>query len=249
MEFKYRTAIVTGSSRGIGFEIAKEFLQSGGNVSFVDIKPTPSIMDEYIKSGRAIYVRTDLANPDEIKKMVEKTKQVFGRIDFMINNAAISAGFKLRELPLEKWQNVIDVNLTAPMLCAKYCYDELVKSNGAIVNIASTRALMSEADTEAYSASKAGLVGLTHAMAVSFSGKIRVNSISPGWIDVRREPDDMEHPEPFSKEDHLQHPAGRVGKAEDIAAMALYLCSERAGFITGQNFVIDGGMTKKMIYV
>ncbi|HSV26450.1 MAG TPA: SDR family oxidoreductase, partial [Sedimentisphaerales bacterium] len=133
------------------------------------------------------------------------------------------------------------VNLTGPFLTSKHAAPHIARNKGGIVNIASTRALMSEANTEAYSASKAGLVGLTHALAVSLGPDVRVNCISPGWIDTADSR--------LSDADHAQHPAGRAGRPEDIAEMTLYLCSAAAGFITGQNFVVDGGMTKKMIYV
>jgi len=121
---------------------------------------------------------------------------------------------------------------------------------GAIINIASTRALMSEPDTESYSASKGGLAALTHALAISFGPEVRVNCISPGWIDVSAwQKHNRRRPEALSEADHEQHPAGRVGRVEDVAAMAVFLASEESGFITCQNFVVDGGMTKKMIYV
>jgi NAD(P)-dependent dehydrogenase (short-subunit alcohol dehydrogenase family) len=145
---------------------------------------------------------------------------------------------------------VIAVNLTGMFLLVKYTLPCFRNGKGAIVNIASTRASMSEADTEAYSASKGGVVALTHALALSLGPKIRVNCISPGWIETLsgKKKSRREFPK-FSAADHGQHPAGRVGTTEDVAEMALFLLSDKAGFITGQNFVVDGGMTKKMIYV
>lgn len=153
------------------------------------------------------------------------------------------------ELSLQEWQRVLEVNLTGPFLCSRAFAPLLRTRHGSIVNIASTRALMSEPHTESYAAAKGGLVALTHALALSLGPEVRVNCISPGWIDVtpwaKRS---RRHPQPLSRRDHAQHPAGRVGRPEDIAAMVLYLASDRAGFITGENIVIDGGMTRKMIY-
>jgi NAD(P)-dependent dehydrogenase (short-subunit alcohol dehydrogenase family) len=199
---------------------------------------------------RTLFVPTDVAEEPAVRAMVEQTLGRFGRIDYLVNNAGISRAGPLAQLALADWQRVLGTNLTGAMLCAKHAAEHLKAARGAIVNIASTRALMSEANTEAYSASKGGLVALTHALAVSLGPAVRVNCISPGWIVTRgyRRP-----PEPpaqeLSQADHAQHPAGRAGEPADVANMVVYLCSDAAGFITGQNFVIDGGMTRKMIYV
>jgi len=145
---------------------------------------------------------------------------------------------------------VVAVNLTGPFLCTKYAADELKKTKGAIVNICSTRALQSEPNTEAYSATKGGLLAMTHALAMSLGPDVRVNAVSPGWIDVSAvKKKSLAQQYSISSEDHAQHPAGRVGKAEDIANMIEFLLRPENDFITGQNFVVDGGMTKKMIYV
>jgi NAD(P)-dependent dehydrogenase (short-subunit alcohol dehydrogenase family) len=151
----------------------------------------------------------------------------------------------LARLTLAEWRCVLDTNLTAAFLFARAAEKALRASKGAIVTIASTRALMSEANTESYSASKGGLVALTHALAVSLAPDVRVNCVSPGWIVV-----DREQMQKLRRKDHLQHPAGRVGTPADIADIVAYLVDgERAGFVTGANFVVDGGMTRKMIYV
>ncbi len=142
---------------------------------------------------------------------------------------------------MAEWNRVIATNLTAAFAGTRAAADALRKSGGAVVNMASTRSLMSEPDTEAYAATKGGLVALTHVLAISLGPEVRVNCISPGWIDVAGEP--------LSRQDHAQHPAGRVGKPEDVAELTAYLLSPAARFITGANFVIDGGMTRKMIYV
>ena len=181
--------------------------------------------------------------------MIDAALNEFGRLDLLVNNAGISANAPITELPLEAWNRVLAVNLTGMFLTVKYAAPYLRERRGSIVNIASTRALMSEPNTEAYTASKGGVVSFTHALAVSLGPEIRANCISPGWIEVgdwqkssrRRQP---EH----SDADRRQHPAGRVGKPDDIAAMIAFLASPDAGFLTGENIVIDGGITRKMIY-
>ena len=167
-----------------------------------------------------------------------------------MNNAAIAISKPVSELTLQEWNRVIAVNLTSCFLTAKHAFQFLKANNGCIVNIASTRALMSEPDTEGYSASKGGIVALTHALAVSFAPFVRVNAISPGWIETGDQKKSRARiPVTHSEADRMQHPVGRVGEPGDIATMIEFLLSEKATFITGQNFVIDGGITKKMIYV
>jgi NAD(P)-dependent dehydrogenase (short-subunit alcohol dehydrogenase family) len=165
----------------------------------------------------------------------------FGGLDALINNAGIAdpAGGPIERLSLEDWNRKIAVNLTGMFLMTKHCVPHLRRTAGTIVNIASTRALQSEPDTEAYAATKGGVIALTHALAMSLGPRVRVNCISPGWIAKGR----------LAKRDHAQHPTGRAGRPEDIGEMIAFLLSDAAGFITGQNFVVDGGMTRKMIYV
>jgi NAD(P)-dependent dehydrogenase (short-subunit alcohol dehydrogenase family) len=175
----------------------------------------------------------------------------FGRIDGLVNNAGIAAPERVpvHELSLEAWDEVLRVNLTGAFLMVKHAAPHLAGVHGAIVNIASTRALQSEADTEAYSASKGGLLSLTHALAMSLAHRVRVNAVLPGWIDVSGlRAESCSAPSYLTEDDHLQHPVGRVGQARDVAALVAFLLSEDAGFITGQSFVVDGGMTRKMIY-
>jgi len=176
-----------------------------------------------------------------VRACVGAVLKQFGRLDALVNNAGLTGpdDGPLEKLALKDWNRRIGVNLTGAFLMAKHCIPQLRKHRGAIVNIASTRALQSEPDTEAYSASKGGLVAFTHALANSLGPAVRVNCISPGWIAHQ----------PVSRKDHAQHPVGRVGQSEDVAALVAYLVSDGAGFVTGQNFVIDGGMTRKMIYV
>jgi NAD(P)-dependent dehydrogenase (short-subunit alcohol dehydrogenase family) len=203
---------------------------------------------EFLGKPNAAFIRTDIADEEAVREMVHETLGRFGRIDFLVHNAAIAKNVPVTELSYEDWRRVIDVDLSGAFLCAKHCAEPLKKSRGAIVHITSTRALMSEPNTEAYSAAKGGLAALTHALSISLGPAVRVNCISPGWIDTA----DFLHGQPspwkLRPEDHACHPAGRVGRPEDIAAMVIYLCGPGAAFITGQNFVIDGGMTKKMIY-
>ncbi|MFA7369051.1 MAG: SDR family oxidoreductase [Kiritimatiellales bacterium] len=229
-----KTILITGGAQGIGRGCAEHFLNLGWNVTAVDIQPMAS-------GGRLETVCGDILLEETARQAAAKTIQRFGRLDALINNAGVGTRgkFKVEELPLEEWTRVLGINLTGYFLMAKHAAPFLRNAKGAIVNIASTRALMSESDTEAYAASKGGILALTHALAVSLGPDVRVNCISPGWIETRK---DAKH----SEADRLQHPAGRVGVPQDIAELAEYLIS--AGFVTGQNFVADGGMTKKMIY-
>lgn len=166
----------------------------------------------------------------------------FGRLDAVVSNAGIMIGKPIRRLTLAEWHRVIDTNLTAAFLLARAAEKPLRKAHGAIVTVASTRALMSEANTESYSASKGGLLALTHALAISLGPDVRVNCVSPGWIETKNYG-------ALRRKDHSQHPAGRVGKPEDIAEIVAWLLdAKRSGFVTGANFVVDGGMTRKMIY-
>jgi NAD(P)-dependent dehydrogenase (short-subunit alcohol dehydrogenase family) len=251
MEGKGRVAVITGGARGIGRGTAQAFLTAGYRVVIADWdgKAGQEAVGVLAGAERVRFVETDVASEKAVERLVETTLTEFGVLDVLINNAGIMVRAPLTELTLETWQKVLAVNLTGPMLCARTAAPHLRKRGGAIVNIASTRALMSEPDTEAYSASKGGLLALTHALSVSLGPEIRVNAISPGWIDVG----------PYQKEgarlevvpsaaDHRQHPAGRVGTPGDVANLALFLADPGNGFITGQNFVVDGGMTKKMIY-
>lgn len=231
-----RTAIVTGGTRGIGKAIVDQLLEADWNVAVLDIEEPKALLPNQL------FVRCDVASETEVAEAVDKTVRAFGRLDALVNNAGIGINRPMEQLALDEWNRVIGTNLTGAFLCAKYAASHLRITGGAIVNIASTRAHQSEPHTEAYSASKGGIVSLTHAMAISLGPSIRVNCISPGWIET--DPTAV-----HSEADERQHPCGRVGVSADIASMAAYLLSERAGFITGQEFVIDGGMTKKMIYV
>jgi NAD(P)-dependent dehydrogenase (short-subunit alcohol dehydrogenase family) len=245
-------AIITGGAQGIGRHTAKTLLKHGYHVVIADSdreagEETASELEEM---GNIQFIPADISVEKEVIQLIKNTNQLFGSINVLINNAAIGINKPITELSLDEWNKVMGINLTGAFLCSKYAVQYLKKVQGSIINICSTRAFMSEKDTEAYAASKGGIFALTHALAISLGPDIRVNSISPGWIEVSdlKKKKDKKIPV-HSEEDNLQHPAGRVGKPSDISSMILFLIAPENSFITGQNFVIDGGMTKKMIYV
>lgn len=246
------TVFVTGGAQGIGRAIVEHFLDKGFAAMAADIDPEACDELTALHASRPLATaRCDVSSETDVRGAIEACLSRFGRLDVLVCNAGIGAPrVPIETLTLEQWRRVIDVNLTGTFLCAKYAAPHLRTTRGCIVTIASTRALQSEPDTLPYSASKGGIVALTHALAVSLGPEIRVNCISPGWIETRdwqkaaaREP--VHH----SEADRAQHPVGRVGRPKDIAATAAWLASPEAGFITGQNIIVDGGMTRKMIYV
>ncbi|PVZ16197.1 NAD(P)-dependent dehydrogenase, short-chain alcohol dehydrogenase family [Pseudomonas sp. URIL14HWK12:I9] len=243
-----RVALVTGAARGIGLGVAAWLICEGWRVALADIDQARGQKVAQALGDRAMFIALDVADESQAAAAVEQTMARFGRLDALVNNAAIADPHSrpLEHLTLAHWNRVLAVNLTGAMLLARHAVPYLRVRNGAIVNIASTRAVQSEPDSEAYAASKGGLVALTHALAVSLGPEIRVNAVSPGWIDVR---DNAERrAEPLSAADHAQHPAGRVGTVEDVAALVAWLLSAQASFVTGQAWQIDGGMARKMIY-
>jgi NAD(P)-dependent dehydrogenase (short-subunit alcohol dehydrogenase family) len=248
---KGKVAVVTGGGQGIGRCIARMFVEAGMGVVIAekDVEAGSTAQEELSPRGEAVFLETDLCDENSVRTMVASCLERFGRIDVLVNNAGIMYEKPLEELSLQEWNRVLATNLTGAFLCARECAPSLRANRGSIVNIASTRAHMSEPHTESYAASKGGLVALTHALAVSLGPEVRVNAVSPGWIEVRdwKKPSLREEPI-LTPEDHLQHPAGRVGRPEDVAALVLFLASSRSGFVTGQEFLVDGGMTRKMIY-
>lgn len=254
-----RVALVTAGAQGIGRAIVLALSAAGWSVAAIDVdaEALAELPDDILT------VAGDVGDEAVVADAIARTVDRFGRLDAIVNNAGINANGPVESLDLDAVRKVLDVSLVSILATAKHGATHLRASGGpgklggAIVNIASSRALMSEPDTEAYSAAKGGVVAVTHALAMSLGTRadhdrpaIRVNAISPGWIETgpwqkasrRRDPS-------HSDADREQHPAGRVGKPEDIAEAVLYLLDDKAGFITGQNLVIDGGMTKKMIYV
>jgi len=246
-----KNVIVTGGAQGIGKIITLSLLKAGFSVSVFenDLEAVQEFLEEESSADLAFF-QCDVSNEIDVAESVRKSAERSGNISGLINNAAISNNKALIELTLEEWNRVIGVNLSGSFLCAKHAAPYLKKSYGSIINICSTRAFQSEANTEAYTASKGGVYALTHALAVSLGPEVRVNCISPGWIDVSAVKKKSKAKQyELTEEDHNQHPAGRVGKAEDIASMVSFLLKGENSFITGQNFVVDGGMTKKMIYI
>jgi hypothetical protein len=251
MPFKNKVVIITGGAQGIGKATALYFLERKAKVIIVDAdnEAGKETAKEYQSLGEIIFKYADIAKENEVKKIVKFATSHFGQLDILINNAGKMIRKTIDKLSLKEWDQVIGSNLTGAFLFTKYAAPALRKSHGAIINIASTRALMSEPNTESYSATKGAIVALTHSLAISLGPKIRVNCISPGWIEVSDwKKSRNRHKPKLTKLDKLQHPAGIVGKPEDIASMIGYLVSEEAAFITGANFVVDGGMTRKMIY-
>lgn len=227
-----KNIIITGASKGIGRVIAKS-LRKKYHIINIDIVEN--------KMDGVDFYKCDLSDKGQLLKTINKIKSNIDTLFALINNAAIFSHKILEKQTFEEWENILSVNLTAPYILSKEFAIFLKESQGHIINISSTRALMSEEGTEAYSASKGGISSLTHALAISLSPEIKVNSITPGWINTNEEylP---------TKNDNLQHPSGRVGTPDDVVDVVKFLLKNK-GFITGSDFVVDGGMTKKMIYV
>ncbi|MFG6159578.1 glucose 1-dehydrogenase [Halomonas sp. 1390] len=248
-----RVIFLTGGAQGIGLGIASHLLARGDCVALIDrdAQAVDECRERLGHDDRLLAMVADVGDEAAVAESLDRTLARFGRLDGLIHNAGLSDPFAgpLESLDLSTWQAYLTTNLTGAFLCAKHGAPHLRRSGGAIVNIASTRALQSEPDSEAYAASKGGVVALTHALAVSLGPEIRVNAISPGWIEVGNW-QQRAHQAPVEHRDidRDQHPTGRVGRPADVAAMAAFLLSDEAGFITGQNVVVDGGMTRRMIY-
>jgi len=246
-----KVALVTGGAQGIGRAAAARLSADGWRVAIAD-NDADALAEARAAGGEMLALSCDVSEEASVASAVREVAAAFGRLDALVNNAGITGAVSgpLEALTLAEWNRRIGSNLTGVFLMAKHCAPQLRAARGAIVNVASTRALQSEPNTEAYSASKGGVVALTHARAVSLGPAVRVNCVSPGWIDVRAwRKSARRDAAPLSEQDHAQHPAGRVGKPEDVAGLIAWLLSDEAGFVTGQNYVIDGGMTRKMIYV
>lgn len=250
-----KVAAITGGAQGIGRAIAYTFAERGYAVSICDTDKEAGfevIREIRRMNGKAMFLAADVSREEDVERWLRVTADDFGGVHTLINNAGVGRSGPMTELPLADWDRVIGVNLRGTFLCSRTAARIMRRQQtGAIVNVASTRALMSEPDTEAYAASKGGILALTHAMAVSLGPYgIRVNAISPGWIEIGDWQFSARAARPVhSDRDRKQHPVGRVGRPEDIAEACLYLASDKsAGFLTGQNLVIDGGMTVKMIY-
>jgi NAD(P)-dependent dehydrogenase (short-subunit alcohol dehydrogenase family) len=252
-EHDSKVALVTGGAQGIGKGIAQGLLERGYALAIgdIDTEAGEETAAELAGSGEVLALTMDVSDQDSVEAGVDALIGRYGRLDALVNNAGIARPFNppIQDLKLEYWNRIIGTNLTSVFLTSRYAVRHLRKRRGAIVNIASTRALQSEPHTEAYAAAKGGMVALTHALAVSLGPEIRVNCISPGWIDTAAWKKSSErHESNLSEADHAQHPAGRVGTPRDVAALTAWLLSDEAGFVTGQNYLIDGGMTRRMNY-
>ncbi|HEY4292825.1 MAG TPA: SDR family oxidoreductase [Luteibacter sp.] len=252
-EWPGKVVLVTGGAQGIGKGIAQAVLEVGGSVLIgdLDAEAGKACLDEWSVGDRAAFLVLDVAKEASVKRFVGAALRRYGRIDGLVNNAGIAGPETgpLERLDWNEWKRRIDTNLGGTFLCCKHALPALRESNGAIVNISSSRAYQSEPDTEAYAASKGGIVAFTHALAIS-AGPVRVNAINPGWIvvDEWKKPSARRKPK-LSAADHAQHPVGRAGLPPDIGGLAVFLLSSQAGFITGENVTVDGGMTRKMQYV
>ena len=225
MMFKDKVVVVTGGAQGIGRCVAEEFSKAGAHVCIIDKQPGQHFVG-------------DIADKNVLEAFAGEVISEYGHVDYLINNALpLMKG--IDECSYEEFQYAMSVGVTAPFYLAKL-FSSHFGEGAAIVNISSSRDRMSQPQTESYTAAKGGIAALTHALAVSFARRVRVNSISPGWIDTQNTV--------FEGPDAVQQPVGRVGNPMDIANMVLFLCSEKAGFITGENICIDGGMTHQMIY-
>ena len=228
-----KVAIVTGAARGIGAGIAARLSRDGYRVVAADLTDGP------VPTGGRL-VRADVSVESDVAALIDGVAALEGRLDALVCNAGINIRKPIGALSPAEWSSVLATNLTSTFLLVRAAEAALRAARGAVVTIASTRAHMSEPNTEAYAASKGGLVALTHALAISLGPEVRVNCISPGWILTKG-------PAP-NPADHAQHPVGRVGTVDDIAALAAWLLGPESGFVTGAEFIVDGGMTRKMIY-
>lgn len=241
MEFDKKVSVVTGGANGIGKSIVESFLKLGAVVCFIDVdKECGNDLIKKYGNDRLMFYHGDIADENILKEFYNKVISKHGKVDYLINNACISKRGIISGCSYDDFNYVLKIGVTAPYILSKLFMNKF-NNGGAIINISSTRAKMSQADTESYSAAKGGITALTHALSISLAGKVRVNCISPGWIETN---EDVIH----SLDDKLQHPVGRVGKVSDISNMVIFLCSEMAGFITGQDITVDGGMSKLMIY-
>ena len=247
MKFDGKVCVITGGANGIGRCMVEEFLKEGAFVAFSDIDRERG--EELVKRyGRqaVLFFCGDLSVKEALEGFFREIERRFQRVDILVNNACVNKKGILSGCSYEEFDSVLRLGVVAPYYLT--CLLQKLFSPGAsVVNISSTRAVMSQADTESYTAAKGGISALTHALSMSLSGRVRVNSVSPGWIETA-EYQKGGVPVQHSVQDRKQHPAGRVGIPMDIVKAVMFLCSEEASFITGQDITVDGGMTKQMVY-
>lgn len=249
MKFKNKICVITGGANGIGRSIAESFLTEGAAAAVLDTDVDAwnrSFSGRY-EDNRLLFMQGDAAEQAALDAFANAVIECFGHVDYLVNNACVSRDGILSGCGYDDFNYVLRLGVTAPYYLTMLLR-QVFAPGAAVVNISSSRCLMSQADTESYTAAKGGITALTHALSVSLAGIARVNAVSPGWIDTGAYQGDESYKPAHSDADCLQHPAGRVGVPMDISKAVLFLCSEDAGFITGQNLFVDGGMTKRMIY-
>lgn len=245
MNFTGKRCVITGAARGIGLCILRQFATRGARCAFIDTDATQGdkIAAELKKTGTDIlFCHGDISEETTLRDFARRVGDHFGQVDIVVNNACTSRGGILSHCSFDDFNYVLRVGVSAPYLLAELFFDSFAPS-ASIVNISSTRSIMSQPDTESYSAAKGAISALTHALAVSLSGIARVNSISPGWIDTASASGLS-----YSSADTAQHPSRRIGVPMDIANAVLFLCDDANSFINGENITIDGGMSRQMIY-
>ena len=245
MKFDDQVVLVTGAANGIGKDIALQYAKHGARVVLCDkdYEGGKKVEMDLLQKGYTVtFIECDVSNEGDCLRLIERIRGNWNKLNIIVNNAGISEFTPLFELTTEKWDRIINTNLRSVFILSREGAKLMVGSGGSIINIASTRATQSEPNSEAYAASKGGIIALTHALSASLAKeKIRVNSISPGWIETGEY-------SALRERDHVQHFSGRVGKPSDIARACLFLSDLENDFINGENLVIDGGMTRKMIY-
>ncbi|MFI2855835.1 SDR family NAD(P)-dependent oxidoreductase [Paenibacillus sp. JSM ZJ436] len=246
MKFQQQTVLITGAAQGIGRGLVEAYAAAGAHVYMADVqeKEGEELAQTLQQQGwSATFVPCDVREEHQIQHFVQAAIQQTGRVDIVINNAGVSRWKSPLELTIEEWDDVLNINVRSSFLLSREAAKHMKsqEQGGAIVNISSTRSLMSEPHSEAYAASKGAIVALTHALAMSLGPQVRVNCVSPGWIETQNY-------SALRTEDHEQHPAGRVGTPQDIARACFYLTDPDNTFVTGTHMVVDGGMTRKMIY-
>jgi len=241
--FSDKVCIITGAANGIGKAIAEAFHQEGAIIAFIDTDQEGGeklLIEMNREYSKHFFYHGNVGKEEDLKNFIGEVIEKYGKVDYLINNACYSNKGLLSNCTYEDFNEVLRVGITAPYYLTLLLKDHF-GLNASIINISSTRAYMSQKDTESYSTAKGGISALTHAMAMSLSGTARVNSISPGWINTTNANE-------FSESDKLQHPSQKVGIPEDIARVVLFLCDPKSDFINGENIIVDGGMSKRMIY-